>query len=174
MSNNANMPSKPIGHSAPNRSTMPNRHRARQGMTLIEALLAIVVLGVGLTGILLAFNTVVRASADPVVSKQLLAIAQELQEEIQHKPYPAEPNVAPSGCARDTFNDVADYHGYASSASICAVDGTLITALAGYSVTVSVATATLSGVGAAKRITVTVSRGSASLALVGWRTDYAS
>ena len=148
--------------------------RRQRGFTLPEAILAIVVLGVGLTGILLAFNTVVRASADPVVSKQLLAIAQELQEEIQHKPYPAEPNVAPSGCARDTFNDVADYHGYASSASICAVDGTLITALAGYSVTVSVATATLSGVGAAKRITVTVSRGSASLALVGWRTDYAS
>ena len=153
---------------------MSNRRCSTRGMTLIEALLAIVVLGVGLTGILLAFNIVARASADPVVQKQMLAIAQELQEEIQHQPFAAAANAAPSGCARDSFNDVADYHGYATAASICAVDGTPITALAGYSVSVGVATATLAGVAAAKRITVTVSRGSDSLVLVGWRTDYAS
>ena len=147
---------------------------AARGMTLVEALIAIVVLGVGLAGILLAFNTVARSTADPVLAKQMLGVAQELLEEIQLKPYAAAANAAPAGCARDTFNDVADYHGYATSGSICAVDGTPIAALAGYSVNVSVVSATLNGVAAAKRITVTVSRGADSLSLVGWRTDFAS
>lgn len=148
--------------------------RAQRGMTLVEAIIAIVVLGVGLAGVLLAFGTVARGSADPLVHKQMLAIAQEMLEEIQLKPYAPAANAAPAGCARDTFNDIGDYHGYASAGSICTVDGVAIAALAGYSVSVGVVPATLAGVAAARRITVTVGHGGASLALVGWRTDHAS
>jgi len=39
---------------------------------------------------------------------------------------------------------------------------------------VQVQAATLSGVAAARRISVTVSRSGSSVTLVGWRTDYAS
>jgi hypothetical protein len=42
------------------------------------------------------------------------------------------------------------------------------------SVSVRVQAATLSGIAAARRIAVTVTRGNTSLTLVGWRTDYAS
>ena len=144
-----------------------------QGFTLVEAILAIVVIGVGLSGVLLAFSTVARSGADPLLRKQMLAIAQEMLEEVQLKPYAAAANAAPAGCARDTYNDVADYNGYTRT-GICTIDGVAIPALAAYTVTVSVAAGTLSGVAAARRIVVTVSRTGESLQLVGWRTDYAS
>ena len=151
----------------------PPRRRPARGFTLPEALLAIVVLGVGLTGVLLAFGAVSRHSADPVLRKQMMGIAQELLEEIALKPYAAAVNSAPVGCARDTYNDIADYHGY-SSVGICTVDGVVIPALASFSVSASVVAGTLSGVSAAKQITVTVSQGGESLTIKSWRTDYAS
>ena len=148
------------------------RHRVR-GFTLPEAILAIVVIGVGLAGLLLAFGTVARSSADPVLRKQMLAIGQEMLEEVLLKPYTVAANAAPAGCARDTYNDVSDFNGY-SAAGICTVDGVAIAALASYSVQVAVVAGTLQGVTSAKSVTVTVGNAGESLSLVGWRTDYAS
>lgn len=149
--------------------------RRQRGFTLPEVIIAIVVLGVGLAGVLLALRTAVRGSGDPVVHRQMQAIAQELLEEIQLKPYAAAANAAAAGCARDTFNDVSDYQGY-SSTGICTVDGTAIPALAGYSLSIAVSGGTLGGVAAARRIVITVTQpaGGHTLQVVAWRTDYAS
>jgi MSHA pilin protein MshD len=148
--------------------------RRQRGMTLIEMVIAMVVIAVGLAGLMLAFSTVGAGSADPVIERQLQAVAEEMLEEISLKPFAAAANTAPAACARNTYNDVADYNGYASSGQICTIDGTAIPALAGYSVSVSVTSGTLAGVAGALKISVSVSRGSLSLTLVGWRTDYAS
>lgn len=144
-----------------------------RGFTLIEMVVAIVVIGVGLAGVMAAFTATTRNSVDPAIRKQLLVVADQFMEEIQLKPFTAEPNTAPAGCARDPYNDVADYNGYATTGKVCDIEGNEIPELAGYSVSVSVQSGTLAGVAGSLRIQVTASRGAESLQVVGWRTDYA-
>ncbi len=148
--------------------------KSARGFTLVEMIVAIVILGVGLSGLLLTFTTVSRNNADPIIAKQMLAVAEEFMEEITLKPYPPASNTAPAACARDTYNDVSDYNGYATTGKICDLEGTAIANLNGYSMNVSVVVSALSGIAATKKITVTVSRDNTSFTLVGWRTDYGS
>src|SRR5450759_971591 len=141
------------------------------GMTLIELVMAIVIVSVGLAGVMLAFSTVVKSSSDPLIHKQMLAIAEEMMEEITLKPYTPAANVAPALCARNTFNDIVDYDGYGPFA-ICDIDGAAISALSSYSITVTVLNDTLNGV-AAKKITVNVTHGGETMTLLCVRTNYA-
>lgn len=141
------------------------------GFTLIEMIFAIVIIGVGLAGILAAFNTTVRSSADPMIQKQMQVIAEEMLEEILLKPYAVAAG-AIAGCDRSAADDVRDYNGY--SQAICDIDGTAVAGLAGYNVTVAVDSVNWQGIANTLRVTVTVTRGTESLGLIGWRTDYAS
>lgn len=89
---------------------MFTRRRAR-GLSLLEVVVFIVVLGVAFAGMLILYNQVTRSSVDPIVRKQALAIAQSLLEEIELMPYtycdPDDANVytatsaavGPTGCA---------------------------------------------------------------------------
>ena len=155
------------------------RWRVQRGMTLIELVIAIVIISIGLVGVLQVFTTTVKNSADPMVTKQMLAIAEGMIEEIALQPYAISANAAAVGCARNTYNDIWNYNGYATSGYICDVDGNQISALAGYSVSVAVVAdnASFASVGvltnAAAKITVTVSRSTNSLSVTSWRTQYA-
>lgn len=144
-----------------------------RGFTFVEVIVAMVVIGVAVSGVISVFSQGVRNSSDPIARKQMLVLAQELMEEARLKPYAPQANAAPSACARDTFNDVSDYNGYASTGRVCDIEGTVIPALNGLSVSVGVVQQALAGVADAKRITVSISRGSEAVSLEGWRTDHA-
>jgi len=85
---------------------LSNRNRAR-GMSLIEVVIFIVVLGIGIAGTVALFNQLTRSSVDPMVRKQALAIASSLLEEIELKSFtycdPDDPAVytaaSTAGCA---------------------------------------------------------------------------
>jgi MSHA pilin protein MshD len=62
-------------------------NKRQGGMSLIEVVIFIVVLGIGFAGILVLYNQVTRASVDPLVRKQALAIASSLLEEIELRPF---------------------------------------------------------------------------------------
>lgn len=157
-------------------------NRRASGFTLVEMVIAIVIIGVGLAGVLTAFNTTVRSSADPLIHKQMLAVAEEMMEEVLLKPF-AVNGAAPvnvqqacgGGVARTAFDDVSDYNNY-STTGICDVDGAAVVGLEGYNVAVAIGNAALGGIAAASvlRVTVTVTRGAETITLVGWRTNYAA
>jgi MSHA pilin protein MshD len=82
-----------------------------RGLSLIELLVFIVVVGIAVTGVLSVYSLNARSSADPMVRKQALAVAESLLEEVLAKPYtycdPDDANVetaqnasvGPLGCA---------------------------------------------------------------------------
>jgi MSHA pilin protein MshD len=58
-----------------------------RGVTLVELIVFIVIVGVALAGLFAAFNTMTAASADPQVRKQVLAIAESLMDEVALMPF---------------------------------------------------------------------------------------
>ena len=147
-----------------------NRQRHR-GFTLIEVIIFIVVVGVALAGVLLVINTVVTASADPMVRKQALALADSVLEEILNKNYEDPdglPNVVESG--RATFDDVDDYNGQ-TQASFTDLPPLIATR---YTIGIVVnPPAPLNGVNA-KRVVVTVTEVGTgeAISMTGFRGNY--
>ncbi len=149
------------------------RRRAPRGFTLMETIVAIVVISVGLAGVLSVFNVNVRNSADPVVRKQLMAVAEEMLEEIALRRYSGATKESDPACGRSTFDDVSDYHLYPVNRQVCNIEGVPVAGLTGYTLDVTVSNVTLEGV-PAKRIQVDVARGNDSIRLVTWRTEFAT
>jgi MSHA pilin protein MshD len=77
---------------------------ARQrGLSLIELLMFMVIVSVGLAGVMVTYNVTVRASADPMVRKQALAVAEALLTEIEQQPFSyCDPNDPNAGTAQST------------------------------------------------------------------------
>lgn len=61
--------------------------RARSGFSLIELIMFIAIVGAALAGVLSVLNVTVAASADPMVRKQMLSIAESLLDEVTSKPF---------------------------------------------------------------------------------------
>ena len=169
---------------------MKRERAAQRGLTLIELVVYIVVVLVGLAGVLTVLDTTVRGSADPVVRKQALALAEAMLEEVLAKEYQNDAGgnnaATPAlGCTpvtvpscrlntpadRASYNDVDDYNGWNQAGNQQAV-GAAPAVLANYNVTVAVgAPAAVNGV-TLKTITVTVTNGPAAVTLQGWRGNF--
>ena len=73
--------------------------RSRQhGVTLIELIVFIVIVGVALAGMLTVLNLTARTNVDPMIRKQMLAIAEGLMDEVAAQPFtwcdPDDPSAA--------------------------------------------------------------------------------
>jgi MSHA pilin protein MshD len=175
--------------------------RPPRGLSLVELILFIVVVSAALTGVLSVFLPATAASADPMLRRQALAIAESLLEEVQLMPFtycdPDDANletaVSNAGCASlvqgigpnagetrsgsPQFDNVGDYHGYAMSGAVD-LNNSAIAGLGGYNASVAVAATALGSIAAASgdalRITVTVTApGGTSIVLDGVRTRQA-
>jgi MSHA pilin protein MshD len=144
--------------------------RRQDGVTLIELIVAMVIVAVAVGGMLAAFNRASAASVDPVVTKQMAAVAEALMEEIQLKPYD---NGHTVNTSRATFDEVTDYNGYRTTGGIVDLSGNPIAGLEKYNVLVSVSGTTLTNIANSNDavvIAVTVSHEGDSFTLNGWRT----
>lgn len=161
---------------------MWNKH-AQLGFTLIEMIIAIVVIGIGLAGVLVAYSVNVRGSADALVSKQLIAITETMMEEILLKPFSPPAGSAGAGSAggpcagpgsaadRTAFDEVGDYGAY-QTPGVCGADGMPVVGLEDYRVEVRIPVGDDSlGIGAAntRRITVIARHGQQSVVLDGFK-----
>lgn len=141
----------------------------QRGLSLLEVVIFIVVLGIAITGMAILYNQLTLASVDPLVRKQAVAIANSLMEEIQLRPFtycdPDDPLVqtetSPLGCsapanqesttigpeagetryADPRFDNVSDYNGFSMPGSIQDIGNNTIAGLNGYSATITVAEA---------------------------------
>jgi len=179
----------------------------QRGFTIIELIVFIVVVSSALAGVLTVLNFTVQSSADPMIRKQMLTIAEALLDEVQAQPFtwcdPDDRSAAtatnasldatatdPTKCwdavegpgtetvsgntdarlsASSPFDNVSDYNGLATTTGVSGIPMP-----PGYSATVAVAQDALNGIAATESllITVTVSHGTDSLALQGYRTRY--
>lgn len=177
--------------------------RCRQGgITLVEQIVFIIIISVGVIGLVSVMNSTIRSSADPMRTKQMVAIAESLLAEILHQPFTwCDPDdiaattalsytycnnpqntlaAVPAGESRTGtgpgtfFDNVADYGGF-SQLNITDAAGN--NAMTGYTANVVLAQAgTAMGLAdnsAALSITVTVSHDGETVSLTGYRFRYA-
>lgn len=142
--------------------------RRGAGFTLVELIIAMLIIALALGGLVAVSRVTSRTSTDPLIARQMLAIAQGMMEEVLLQPYGPPAAQPPAGPARDNLASVGAFNGYASS-GVFTAHGDPLPGLDGYNVAVAVNSVALGG--AALKVTVTVTRGNASFALNGWRTQ---
>jgi len=174
--------------------------RAQRGMTLIELIVFIVIVGVALAGVLTVLDHTSRNSANPMVRKQALAIAEAILEEVMLQPFtwcdPDDPQAAtaisnavgPTGCTNAATVEVIGTEGGETRGSavtpwdnVSDYDGLATTAniagggAAAYNATVTVAESALNGIAATEALLITVTvAGIAgeSIRVQGYRTRH--
>ncbi len=142
------------------------------GLSLVELLVSIVIVGIAASTVLGVFSATTGSSADPMIRHQAAAIAEAYLEEVLLRPVD-DPDGVDGELARADFDDIDDYDGLTD---VGARDqfGSPLAALSNYSVSVSVSNSSaLTGVPTADtyRVDVLVTRGVIiNYRLSGYRT----
>lgn len=189
----AKMTAKPI---ATMKAAMPRRRQ--HGLTMVELVMFIVIVGVAVVGVLGVISLTTRSSADPIRQKQAMAIAESLVDEIRAARFtwcgitdpayqtatsaagctiPEGPGQEDAGVPRpfDNVNDYINTYG-TEKAYTTDVIGTPFPA--GYTAAVKITQAAFGPAGAtvpatdALRIEVTVRYGTDAVTMESWRTRY--
>ncbi len=108
----------------------------QNGMTLVELIIAIVVIAIAVSAVLGVLTRNVQHSADAMVIRQAAAIAEAYLEEVSLKPF-VDPDGIDGEAARTDFDDVDDYNGLVDAGAVDQF-GNPIVALADYTVSVTV------------------------------------
>lgn len=147
----------------------PDRFLRQRGVSFIELIMFMVIVGVAVAGVLSVYTRAVGASADPMLRKQMLSIGQALLAEVQAMPMtvcdpdddPAARTTLPGAAAsctsqdglgpeggesRATFDHVNDYHGLGLAAPVTDRAGQVI-GPANYSAAIAIVPEALGGVG---------------------------
>lgn len=179
-------------------------HKPTQGgISLVELIMFIVIVSLGIVGILSVMNVTTKASADPMLRKQAMAIAESLLEEIELQAFTfCDPDDADAltatvaalgagGCATTVqglgaagetryadprFDNVGDYHGFSMLAGINDIQNTPVAGLEGFAASVNMLQdgATFGlAAGEVLRIDVRVTSGPTDITLTGYRFRYA-
>lgn len=166
---------------------MLKKSQQQYGASLVELILFIVIISIALGGILLVMDNVTRNSADTLLRKQALAVAESLLEEIALQDF-ISASSASATCPHNQvtaanrasgYHIICDYNGFSMPTGITDVNGNSVPGLGSYTATVAVEDLAL-GTGAATivagsavQITVTVRDPQNNAVQVsGYRTAY--
>lgn len=149
---------------------MLKKSQQHHGASLVELILFIVIISIALGGILLVMDNVTRNSADTLIRKQALAVAESLLEEIALQDF-ISASSASATCPHNQvtaanrasgYHIVCDYNGFTMPTGITDVNGNAVPGLGSYTATVAVGGLALGTgpatipAGSAVQITVTV------------------
>jgi MSHA pilin protein MshD len=153
-------------------------HRRQSGLSLIELVIAIVVLSVGVVALLIPLTSASRSSGDPLANKQMIAIAESMLEEIELQPFAGTFAGPYTQANRPQFDAVfPDYSGF-NTTGIFTIDNVALAApLTKYNLSVTVQQQTLGTIPGAASYLITVSvslAGSTNppVTVSGFRTAY--
>ncbi|MNZ52973.1 hypothetical protein D3C78_708380 [compost metagenome] len=158
--------------------------KRQRGVTLVELVIAIVIIAIAAAALYSAMASITGRSADPMLRQQSLAIAEAYLEEIGLHSFPLDNACsaagAGNGAARASFDDLCDYDGLSYAGSLPLAPRSVLSAtptagLVNYRVQVAIRPQALGDIAAANavriEITVTDPAGQ-TLALAGYRTRY--
>lgn len=149
------------------------KSRSQVGVTLVELVVSIVMVGIAAGGVLLVFHQTVRHSADPMVLHQAVAIGEAYLEEILLKPFNDPDGIGPEP-NRPLFDNVADYD-LLNDIGARDQDDNPIVGLEAYTINVAVGNQALPPIPAAQSLRVDVQvtgPNEVNVTLSGYRTNF--